>query len=32
MKDAKILSEVKHDNIVPLLRVCEKPVFSFHSD
>ena len=25
MKEAKILSEIKHDNIVALLRVCEKP-------
>ena len=27
MKEAKILSEVKHDNIIALLGVCGKPVF-----
>ena len=26
MKEAKILSEIKHDKIVYLLGVCEKPV------
>ena len=26
MKEAKILSEIKHDNIVALLGDCEKPV------
>ena len=26
MKEAKILSEIEHDNIVALLGVCEKPV------
>ena len=26
MKEAKILSEIKHDNIVTLLGVCEKPI------
>ena len=26
MKEGKIISEIKHDNIVALLGVCEKPV------
>ena len=27
MKEAKILLEIKRDNIVVLLEVCEKPIF-----